>query len=51
MRKIQKPKRRTNGRSPVRSDHQADDPVPLESKATLLFSSRLVICGADWSLG
>jgi hypothetical protein len=34
MRKIQKPNRSTNGRSPVRIDHQAEEPTPLESYVT-----------------
>ena len=31
IRKIQKPKSSTNGRSPVRIDHQAEPPTPFES--------------------
>jgi hypothetical protein len=38
MRKIQKPKRSTNGKRPVRIDHHADEPVPFESKVTLCSS-------------
>ena len=30
MRKIQKPNRRTNGRSEVRIDHHGEEPTPLE---------------------
>ena len=52
IRKIQKPKRRTNGRRPVSSDHQADVPVPFESKVTsFCFIKRSSRPGADWSLG
>jgi hypothetical protein len=51
IRKIQKPKRRTNGRRPVRSDHQADVPVPFESKLTPFSFIRFWRKTVDWSLG
>jgi hypothetical protein len=51
IRKIQKPKRRTNGRRPVSRDHQADVPVPFESNVTSCSLIRVVRPVADWSLG
>src|SRR5437660_1781765 len=51
IRKIQKPKRRTNGRSDVRIDHHGDEPVPFESKLTFSCSSRFWKEFWDWSLG
>ncbi len=50
MRKIQKPNRRTNGSRLVRIDHHADVPMPLESNATLFFSSCFCRSACDWSL-
>ena len=51
IRKIQKPKRSTNGRRPVRIDHQADEPTPFESNWTWCSWSCLVSPGTDCSLG
>jgi hypothetical protein len=51
MRKIQKPIRITNGRTLMRSAHQADDPVPFESNFTFCFSRRFWNCVADCVVG
>src|SRR5439155_819666 len=51
IRKIQKPKRRTNGSNEVRIDHHGDEPVPFESKVTPFFWSWFWKRTCDWSLG
>ena len=51
IRKIQKPKRRTNGRRPVSSDHQAEVPTPFESYLTPFSSSRRSKATCDWASG
>jgi len=50
MRKIQNPKRRTNGRRPVRIDHQAEEPVPFESYFSSGFFS-LAAASSAWRRG
>ena len=51
MRKIQNAIRITNGRTLMMSDHQGDEPVPLESKRTLFLSSRFWKSVADCGVG
>src|ERR671926_1738238 len=51
MRKIQKPKRSTKGRRPVRIDHHGDPPGPFESKSTLDFLSSFPRMTEYWSEG
>ena len=51
MRKIQNPKKRTNGSRYVRIDHQAESPVPFESKPTPFSWRRFWNSICDWSLG
>ena len=51
MRKIQKPKSKTNGSSDVRIDHQGDPPVPFESNCTPCVDISVWRLAADWSPG
>jgi hypothetical protein len=50
MRKIQKPKKRTNGSRWVRIDHQAESPLPFESKVMLWLRKDCSRANADSSL-
>src|SRR2546429_3618765 len=50
MRKIQKPKRSTNGRRVVRIDHHGDEPTPLELKSTgAALVGFLIACSIEYS--
>ena len=51
IRKNQKPRISTKGRSEVRIDHQGEEPVPFESKAMWFVCSVFWNCTCDWSLG
>ena len=51
MRKIQNPKKRTNGIRYVRIESQAELPVPFESNATSFVCSSSSKAASDWSLG
>ena len=51
MRKIQNAIRITNGSTLMMSDHQGDEPVPLESKRTFSLSSRFWKSVADCGVG
>src|SRR5207237_9004233 len=49
IRKIQKPKSKTNGRRLVRIDHHGEPPGPLESNCTFAFLSSFPRMTEYWS--